>query len=873
MSLSPGTRLGSYEVTAQIGVGGMGEVYQATDTNLARQVAIKVLPEAVAHDAERLARFDREAKLLAALNHPNIAQIHGLERSDGHVALVMELADGPTLADRIAQGPIPTDEALPIAKQIAEALEAAHEQGIIHRDLKPANIKVRDDGTVKVLDFGLAKAMEPAGAASGTASVSMSPTIARSAMTEIGVILGTAAYMSPEQARGKPVDKRADIWAFGCVLYEMLTGRRAFEGDDATTVLAKVIERDVDLDRLPVQTSPAVRALLGRCVTKDARRRLRDIGEARVAVEGVLSGSAGDEATLAPPSSRPRTARALPWAIAAGAVAVALYLVAWPPEPVRNDQPVSATVALPPGVELWGAPRLSADGAVLAFLGVQEGARRVFIRRLDSFAVDPLPGGADACAVALSPDASQAAFVTTDGTLVRSSLDGSVSQRLATGVDWLTGLAWSPDGHIVFGRHNQLWRVPAAGGEASALPSVDGGPSERLPRFPVVSSDARHVFYQGSSGPRGEEVGLHAVDLATGAHSLVIEDDWQAVWASPDRIVLARDGALFVVGIQDGRLTGTPERVVDGIGMSGVNGSGASISDTGSLLMAGPDVNLGRLVSVSTAGVETFVNAAPGVYMNARLSPDGKRVAYTGGDSYVWIWEIDRESASRIAPNGAFPVWIDSMRLVVSNTNRGLSTVRIDRPGTAEVMPGTIPTDYPASISPDGTTLAVVRIAQATDGDVYLFSLDGSSEPRPFLATPAYEGGAQFSPDGRWMAYQSDESGQAEVYITPYPSADRRFQVSSGGGLHPLWNADGRRIFYRSGERVLVVEVVLNDEPDLSPPRVLFDGPYTFAQNLSIPHYALGGDGQSLLMVKEEAGARSFALVTSWMQHLDTRQD
>jgi len=868
MSLDPGTRVGPYEIVELAGAGGMGEVYRARDTNLDRDVALKFLPAAFVSDAERLQRFEREAKVLASLTHPNIAQIYGVERAGTGQVLVLEYVHGEDLSDRTARGALPLADALPIARQVAEAVEAAHESGVIHRDLKPGNIKVTPDGRVKVLDFGLAKAVDPPPA---TGSVSESPTLTARA-TQLGVILGTAAYMAPEQARGKPVDRRADVWAFGAVLYEMLTGQRAFGGDDITAVLARVIEREPDLTRLPAGTPPDVRHLIARCMTKDPTRRLRDIGEARVTLDDVVSGrtGAGSEPAVRAAAAR-RGPPLVPWGIAAALAVLSLYLLAGPRRQDANTPAVNAALNLPTDVEFFASPQLSADGSTAAFVGVREGVRKVFIRRLDSFDVLPLPGTEVTSVVALSPDGSSVALVTNESHVLRVSTDGTVSQRLATSADFTAALAWGADDRIVFGRDGRLWSVAASGGEAQALTTLAADRSETRHQLPMVSSDAAVVFYQSYGGARGDEIELHAIDQAAGTRWVVTRDDSQAIWASADRIVLARDGALFTTGLRDGRLTGSPVRVYDDLLYTVNSGWAASMSDSGSLLAASANVARGQLMWVSPAGVETPVGGPVRSYDNPRLGPDGRRVVFSDGDG-LWMLDVSRGAVSRVAPGGRFPIWIDANRIAYRLVT-GLFVMRADDPGTAELLPDTGYNDYPASVSPDGTTMGIVRITATTSGDVYLVPLDGSGPPVPFIATEAYEGGAQFSPDGRWMAYTSDETGAPEVYLTPYPAANRRFPVSSDGGLHPLWSRDGRRIYYRTGQRMMAVDVTLGDEPILSTPKVLFERQYRFGPNLSIPHYGLGPDGDTLLMVKEEPGAGSLNLLTHWLQRPGVGRD
>jgi hypothetical protein len=803
------------------------------------------------------------------MNHPHIAQVFGLETvkaggPEGQAAgraIVMEFVAGRSLEAAIGTTGIPLGDALPLARQIADALEAAHERGIIHRDLKPANIMLTLDGQVKVLDFGLAKAADPS---SSSGSVSESPTLTARA-TQMGMIIGTAAYMSPEQARGKSVDRRADVWAFGVVLYEMLTGQRAFAGPEITDVLAKVIERDADFDRLPPATPATIRTLLRRCLTKDPKQRLRDIGEARVTIDEVIAGRAGHDAPKVAGVAASRTRPSwLPWGIAGLLAVTSLYLIARPPATVSPPQSISAALSLPSDVEFYGNSVLSADGAVAAFIGVRQGVRQIYIRRLDTAEVVPVPGSETASVCGLSPDGSQVVFVNSFGLLMRMSIDGTASQQLATSADYTLSVTWGPDDRVIFAKDAVLWSVPAAGGEGRALTSLDAAQGEVRHHAPVVSTDAAFLFYQSLGGANGTEFKLKALELANGTVTVVADDNSQAVWASADQIVLARDSALFVGRLQNGRLEGTPVRLYDDVAQDQGGSASADVSDTGNLIAAIADVSLGRLFWVSMAGVDTPVAGPVREYTNPRLSPDGRIVLFNGRDG-LWTLDIARGTLTKIASGLGFGVWIDSTRIAY-RVNTGVVTMSADGTGGAVPLKGTQYNDYPASVSSDGALLATVRINQATSGDVYVFPLDGSGPARPFLATPAYEGGGQFSPDGKWMLFTSDENGAPEVYLTPFPAADRRIPVSSDGGLHPLWSGDGRRILYRAGQRMMAVDVTPGDEPRLSPPRVLFDRQYKFGPNLSLPHYSLGLDGQSLLMVKEEAGARSLSFISHWLQ-------
>ncbi len=621
MALAPGVRLGPYEIAAQIGEGGMGEVYQATDTNLKRAVAIKVLPESLASDAERLARFQREAEVLAALNHSNIAQIHGLEKSAGTIALVMELVEGPTLADRIAQGAIPIDEALPIAKQIAEALEAAHEQGIIHRDLKPANIKVRPDGTVKVLDFGLAKALEPTAMSPDS---SQSPTITTPAMTQAGMILGTAAYMSPEQAKGKAVDKRSDVWAFGAVLYEMLTGRRPFEGEDVSETLARVIEREPDWSRLPAKTDGLVARLLRRCLEKDRNERLPDIRVARLDLKEALQTTSNGAAN----PSRIRPA----WLVSAAMLAVLAGLVGWSlARPERASPPVTRTsiflnentqlanLVFPVvGSRVWSTPlALSQDGRTVYFTGEQDGVRRIYQRALGRDEAEAVRGTEGADLVFLSPDGESLGF-SVQGQLKRMRLDGEAPVTFYEG---RVGYSqWGPDNTVVFEQNGDLWQIDALGGEPKRITS--GAYLQILSLLP----GGQAVLAANSS--MGSQVLL--VPLPQGEpRALTVGTNPQFVPSG--HIVFLRGTSLWAIPFDLDRLevTGSAVQVLEGVVEQGMLPN-YTLSPSGSLVYvpARTAARSQQLVWVDREGREELLGVEPGDYRIPRVSPDGSRVVF-----------------------------------------------------------------------------------------------------------------------------------------------------------------------------------------------------------------------------------------------------
>jgi Tol biopolymer transport system component len=883
MPLPAGTRLGVHEIVSLIGSGGMGEVYRATDTRLGRAVAIKILPELFARDPDRLARFEREARTLAALNHPNIAHIHGLEQQDKLHGLVMELVEGEDLAQRLARGAVPLDEALPIARQIADALEAAHEAGIIHRDLKPANIKVKADGTVKVLDFGLAKAVAPD--AGGPSSAMNSPTLTARA-TQMGLILGTAAYMPPEQARGKAVDRRADVWSFGVVLIELLTGERAFKGDDVSEVLAKVIERDPDLSRLPPAMPASLRKLLARCLAKDPKQRLRDIGEARIAIDEAQReltqgpASTGAAAVLAPVpnASAPVWRRALPWAIAAALLAALVFVM-------TRDRPASAAartvhrmqIALPQGVELYtavgAAVSLAPDGSSLALVGVRNGVRQVFLRHFDSFEVVPVKGTESAVSCVFSLDGKELLVGTSDTSLRRIRLgDGLVEVVTPTTSEYYGG--WLANGRVVFTRDGRLWmsgETPGAAPTQLTQPVAGSSAVESQP-VPVPGTDA--LLFVSAKPEAPESARIDALSLGTKARTIVAERASGPVLTASGHLLFVRDGALLSAPFdrRSLRIVGDATPVLREVSVVRNRGVSAilTVSNNGTLVYAGTAAAESELVSVSRTGQEQLVLRVDRVAANPRLSPDGRQLMFEEIGGGLWLYDIERRTLSRLTDGStlaAFPLFTRNGRSVVFRSPGGLFSQPVDGSAKPVQIDGTEASEFPSGFSIDGKELLYTKIAATTAGDIRVIPLAGGT-PRTVLSTPAYEGGAQLSPDGKWLVYVSNELGGSEVFLQPYPEMDRRLQVSSSGGLHPVWNPKGGEIFYRSGTRMMSVRMTMMPAgPSLSPPATLFSGRYAFGGGLTIPNFAVANDGDHFIVVKEQSGAH-LNVVLNWFDEL-----
>ncbi|HVR29677.1 MAG TPA: protein kinase [Thermoanaerobaculia bacterium] len=843
-----GTRLAQFEITARLGAGGMGEVYQAEDSRLGRSVAVKVLPAAFTADAERLARFERESHVLAQLQHPNIAAIYGFEEQDGVRALVMELVEGPTLAERLAEGALPLGEALDVARQIAEALEEAHDKGIVHRDLKPQNVKVTAEGRVKVLDFGLAKALEPPGTPSGQGSPSQlaaSPTLTLAA-TQRGVILGTAAYMAPEQARGLAVDRRADIWAFGVVLYEMLTGGRLFAGDTVTDTLAGVLKGEIDLDALPPGTPSAIRRLLRRCLERQPRERLRDIGDARLVLEDVRAGRA-DEVLPSPAADgrRPRGLWPLAANLAVGILGTLAVVALVGRGEARPTVPLRAAITLPEPLELAYGDRalaLSPDGSrlVLALAGGEQ-PERLYLRALDEIEPRPLPGTEGATYPFWSPDGTAIGFFA-GGKLKRVDLPSGAVRTLCDAPQGRGG-TWSPRGTIVFAPSatGVLWQVGAEGGRPSPFTALASETEQH--RLPQVLPDGRSVIFFVVNRSVAGERAVYAFDPERGATIKLLDTASEAIYVDPGYIAFLSEGNLMLQPFDSERLalSGAPRPVASGLAPVGRAYLDVAFDAGGRLVYREAWSPPGfRLSWLDAAGEEApaWPEVLPGFWEDGTVSPDGRRIAIAFGDAmgqgHLRVLDPQRRTQAPLgegAEHIARPVWApDGQALAVVAELDGqfqLGWV----PARAGETPRPLTSDigmesYPGSVTPDGRTVLFSRWSNVDKiGDLLLADVDGEAPPRPFLAGPGQESFPLLSMDARWVLYGSDVSGSWEQWVTDFPAASGRWQVTSDFGGSRGWLGEDE-IWWQDREGRIVAARIQRrgTELDVTGRRVLLGG-------------------------------------------------
>jgi serine/threonine-protein kinase len=903
-----GQSIAHYRVTTKIGAGGMGEVFRATDSRLNRDVALKLLPEELASDAERMARFHREAQILASLSHPNIGSIYGLEESSGRHVLVMELIEGEELADRIRRGPLELNEALGIARQIAEAVEAAHEKGIIHRDLKPANIKLTPDGQVKVLDFGLAKALE-GGHSPADNKVSQSPTLSVAA-TRAGIILGTAAYMSPEQAAGQVADKRSDVWSFGVILFEMLAGARLFTGETVSHTLADVLRADIDWSKLPASTPPPIRRLLERCLDRDRKHRLRDIGEARIVIDDYLAGRSvpapqvAAAAPVAPPA--PSRMRVLPWAVAGLAIALlaAAGVALWRQPSGPASQPLQLDVKLaadPLWTGLGSSIEVSPDGSSIAYI-VGTGERRALrLRRLDQLDGTTLVEGTTDSSSPynpfFSPDGQWVGYAT-PSELKKVPVSGGTPLTLCT-VQRSRGATWLPDDTIVFAPSpiGGLFRIPASGGEPTPLTTL--GKQEQSHRWPQVLPGGEIVLFSSlAEGPASgfDNGAIETLNLKSSERKVVHRGGGYPRYVPIGRLAYVNNGTIFAVPFDLNRLevTGSPVTAVRNVTWnSGQGAAHFSFSPTGTLayMRGGAQIQKFPVVWVDRNGGTTPLINEPGTYGNPRLSPDGRQLALTvlrDGNWDIWVYDLARGVSTRLTFKDTVDseqIWSpDSREIVYSERGTGggadnLFRKRADGSGDAEQLTKTAVAMWANSWSSDGRY--IVGTTGGGKFDIAMMAIAGDRKLLPFLNTDFNEVDAAFSPDGRWVAFVSDESGRAEIYVVPFPSRGGRWQISDAGGGYPRWSRTGKELFYRVEDGIMAASIeAVGDSLQTGKPRRLFTGNFQGGgAGVQIAGEVFGDydvtpDGNRFVMFPAALDADALerqgivTLVTSWFDQL-----
>jgi eukaryotic-like serine/threonine-protein kinase len=895
--LTRGARVGTYEVLERVGAGGMGEVFRARDSRLGRDVALKVLSESFRLDTRRRARFEREARVLASLNHPNIATLHGLEEVGDTQALVLEMVEGQTLRERISGVAIPCAEALDIAQQIAAALDAAHEHGVMHRDLKPDNIKLRPDGTVKLLDFGLATVFSRESERGGP----QEPTVTALGIDARPAVMGTPAYMSPEQARGVAVDKRTDIWAFGCVLYEMLTGQRLFASDRTSDVVAQIIEREADFSALPADTPAAIRRLLRRCLVKDPRQRLRDVGDARVEIAEVLAATGTDAAERSPQSTRLRKTRVLLGVIGlAAALGLGMLISNSLRDP--NTRPVTRFTMILPRTQVpeggaYPFLAISPQGSHLAYIA----NNRIFLRAMNDVDARPVGGTENQgplVGVLFSPDGQWIGYQSLRYRELRKvALAGGTPVRLASATDWFGG-SWAEDDEILFAQTDGIFTVPGAGGTARRVIGVNREQGE-LAMNPVRLPGDRGVLFTLETSVAGSDrAATKSIVLqrpgATGRRVL-IEGGADARYLKSGHLLYADQRTLLAVRFDLDSLAavGAPTPVARQITTMAITGGSAfAVSPDGSLIYHAPPSDGSAyaptrpLAWVDRQGRRHPVNAPPRAYNYFRVSPDGTRIATSVRDEgeEIYVWDVKSRTFTRItfSPDiDQLPLWTpDSARIVFMSRSGGKTTISrnaVDGTGSTEPLFSGADTLQPSSFTPDGAYLLYRQITPARESNLRLLSLDGARTSRALLETSNDELNGEISPDGRWLAYQSNETGSFEIFIRPFPNVDAgKWQVTSGGGIQPAWGRKGRELFYLASRRLMNVPIRFSSTPAIGVPQVIVNDLSYTPYDRSGRTYDVSADGERLLIsdapvsVSEEpfAGLGRIEIVLNWSEEL-----
>ena len=882
MTLTTGMQIGPYKIVSSLGAGGMGEVYRARDPKLNREVAIKVLPESFAQDSERVARFQREAQVLASLNHPNIASIYGVEDSNGVRALVMELVEGPTLADRIAVGPVPLDEALIISRQIADALEVAHERGIIHRDLKPANVKLTEDDRVKVLDFGLAKI---ASADAANSDLSHSPTMIQG--TQAGVILGTAAYMSPEQAKGKIVDKRSDIWAFGCLFFEMLSGKQSFKGETLTDTLASVVRGEPDWHELPKDTPPRIVSLIRRCLTKDPRQRLRDIGDARFEIEQ----SDETQSNMAPVVKAAGPRWRSPAAIAlliASALAAGMLLSRYLGASASQGKPVVRLIYTIPGNQLPSAPQrnrlaISPDGSKIVYAANE----RLYVRPLDSLEAVELAGTEGAMGPFFSPDGQWVGFLSRPH-LKKVPINGGAAVPICPVADPI-GANWGPDNTILIGGvYAGILRVSANGGNPEVVVPPSPSLSYVHPQF--LPDGKSFLFQRGRPGNYDfNELVMRSLDKDN--ETVVLRGGYDYQYLKSGYLLHAQGARnqrldLSVVGfdVKARATVGNSATVVRNVRDSSAgSSSNFAVSDLGTLIYLTAPAGDGsgtKLAVVDRSGKPSALPAEARDYSDPRVSPNGRFLALhlQGDQNDVWVADIERGALTRISFNDGedeTPAWSPDGRTIAwassrSGIVRGIFRRPADGSGSEELVWSLDKHCHVRDWSSDGKTLVIEILDPNSSGDIWRLDLEGTPTASPFLQSPFNERNSRLSRDGKWLAYVSDESGRDEVYVQAFPQGGSKLQVTSSGGDQPVWSHDGSKLFIRGGGAIQEVSFRPGTPPSIDKITTLFQDHFENPQAGGHTGYDVFPDGR-FLMIQSQAlpGSREeIVVVVNWIEEI-----
>jgi serine/threonine-protein kinase len=898
MSIGPGVRIGSCEILESLGAGGMGQVYRAKDTRLNRIVAVKAMHDLFAQHPERVARFEREAQLLASLNHPNIAAIHGVEEAQGSTYLVLEFVDGRPLSEILQSGAMPVPEALALAKQIADALAAAHERGIIHRDLKPGNVMVTADGKVKLLDFGLGKAIEgdPSGVADPGGPPANSPTMTMAA-TQAGIILGTAGYMSPEQAKGRPADKRSDVWAFGCVLYEMLTGRRAFDGEDITEILAAIVRGEPDWSALPASLPPRLQDLLRRCLVKSRADRIADMSVVQFVLGERETTTAGPATATGPlPVSTPNRPGAS-WALTAALVAIAvaatagimsLLPTAAPVESSSASGVVRAALPLPEGDEV-GTTNLvpldiSPDGTTLVYVGLRQSRQQLFVRSLSDTTVKPLDGTEGAMAPFFSPDGRWIGFFA-QGKLKKAAVGGTAVETLADARDHRGG-SWGEDGNIYFAQTNisGIVKVPAAGGDVTVVTTPDRAKGEISHRWPQALTRDGVLLYSTWTGPGQDEQHIARFDLKTGAPHILARGGARARYVSSGHLVYFRTGNLLALPwtpSQTDTQAAVPTPLTETPRLENEGGTAFAVSSTGTLayLQGDPRGSAHRVVWVDRSGKVEPLPLPEHDYNNVVLSPDGTRALlnYEEGTTGIWVYDFARSTVTPLVTTGGSsqaPVWTPDGKFVIyrgtRTGSRNLYMKAADGTGgeirvtdKAEVV------HSPTAVTPNGEWVIYNEGAQGAAGTAGIWKVQVHGDRTPQLVQEGAQNG-QLSPDGKWLVYVTRLSGPAELYVQPFPGPGPRQQVATGIGLYHVWSKDGRQLFYSLPGQTMAVDInASGSEMKIGTPRLLYEGRFRPGINAN-SGYDVAKDGRFLRIqqVSPDRPATQVELALNWFGEL-----